>query len=234
MAFRNILFPTDFCISYQSTMGEQFNTRVTSPGGNAAEGRNAEWGENSRHTFEPVTNVIGVEDLERLQAFHAAVQGRAYAFRLEWPGDNSAVDSLIDTSDGGDTFQLRKEYEVTVYSYDGSDTSTIKAYKPIYLCIPETAYLTLNGIDVPVEENPANLPLWNEGIFNGGNLSASITNGGVITLSEEITSDDVLRATFNYQYCVRFVNDEMRIQLISYNAFSVSCPMIECFGEEFD
>lgn len=234
MAFKNICFPADFCISYQSTMGEQFNTRLAAPGGNAAEGRTAAWGEYSRHTFEPVTNVIGVEDLERLQAFHAAVQGRAYAFRLEWPGDNSALNSLIDTSAGGDTFQLRKEYEVTVYSHDGSDTSTVKAYKPIFLCIPQTVFLTLNGVEVPVEENTAYLPLWNEGIFNGGDLSASVSNSGVITLSEAITSSDVLRATFNYQYCVRFVNDEMRIQLVTYGAYSVTAPMIEVYGEDVD
>lgn len=233
MAFKNVLFPREFCISYQSSMGEQFNTRVTAPGGTAAEGRNAEWGDHSRHTFDPITTIIGLEDLARLQALQNVVQGRAYAFRLEWPGDNVAENSTIDTSEGGTTFQLRKEYSVPIYSYDGTISSYETAYKPIYLCVPESCFLTLNGVDLPVAENPNYAPLWNGEIFNPlGDNSASISNSGEITLTTSITSSDVLQATFNYQYVVRFVNDEMRIQLINHGAYSVQCPMIEVFGED--
>lgn len=233
MPFKNIQFPPEFCIAYQSSMGEQFSTRVTAPGGNAAEGRTSSWGENSRHTFNPVTNIIGMEDLARLQAFHNVVQGRAYAFRIEWPGDNVAENSTIDTSAGGTSFQLRKQYRVPTYSYDGSATTYETAFKPIYLCVPQTCFLTLNGVDLPVAQNPAYAPLWNGEIFNPlGENSASISNSGVITLSSSITSSDVLQATFNYHYIVRFVNDELGIQLVNHGAYSVNAPMIEVYGED--
>lgn len=235
MAFLDVLFPKEFCISYQSTMGEQFNTRIGAPGGNAPESRNSEWGENSHHVFEPVTNLIGVADLERLQAFHALVQGRAYAFRLEWPGDNVAVDSLIDTSAGGTTFQLRKQYQIPIYNYnEDAEVEYLDAFKPIYLCIPETAFLKLNGIELPVEENPFYLPLWNGPLFNEGAQSASISNSGVITLAEAITSEDILTATFNFQYICRFINDEMRITLVNFGAYSAQCPITEVYGEDVD
>ena len=228
MAHKNILFPRELCYTYESNAGTVFNTTIAAPGGDTTEDRNAEWGENSRCYFNSVINVIDTANLKKLRSFFQIARGRTYSFLLEWPDDNVAIDALLLNLAGGTTFQLRQEYKHETFNCDGSLSDYEFAYKSVQSCCPATVYLSVNGQSVPVAENPDFGYLFNDPLYNQDNqLTASVSELGVITFSTALAATDEIRASFNFFYIVRFNTDDLKRSYVNFNAYSISAPMIE-------
>ena len=231
MAFRNILFMPEICQLYGSKPCVQYNTSIT-PSGSGNESRYSIWGPHARQYYE-LGSFIGDSTIyNKVLAFFHVVRGRAYSFRFLDKGDFTATDSVIDTSAGGTTFQLRKVYSVSEWLYEGStDTPTVyEHYRDITLPDPSTVFLTLNGDAVPVAENPDYGDLFGDPEFNPTETMTASVNGqtGIITLSQSITSSDDLVATqFSFHVKVRFDTDRMEPTYFSFQAYQGSLPLIE-------
>lgn len=227
--FKNILFPKSLCVTYSSSASVEYNTTIAAPGGDTTEDRNGEWGTFGRRRFNPLTAIIDTQQLELLRAFFRCTRGRAFSFRLEWPGDSAAVGSLIANTAGGTVFQLQKEYRVPEFSEDGIITAYCSEFESVRRVLVSTVYVTLNGLPVPVAQNPDYAYLWNDPEFNQleTDQTASVTEAGVLTLGQAITVNDELRASFQYQYVVRFDTDQLEESYVNFNSYTVNCPMVE-------
>lgn len=216
---------------YGSRAADQYSTTVM--GDDINEDRNGRWTK-SRKQFDPTVGVLGRADYRKLLNHYHVVGGRKYSFRFEDPTDCSAELALIDTSAGGTEFQMRQEYRVEVFAWDGSFQGYESTYRDITLVDPSSAWISLNGVSLPVTQNPNtnylfNEPSWNE---NGNGITASVSEDGIVTLSDAITSSDELRATFVFHYRVRFLSDALDRTYTGYESFTVQAGLIEVGVEE--
>lgn len=234
MAFKNLMYPPEILIEYQTSETERFKTTIASPGGSAAESRIAEWGKFGRRIFNPQASLISEEALARLRAFFNLVQGQAYTFRLEWPTDRYAVDVPQDTAAGGLTIHLQRRHVYEVYEWDENQAITYETvYLPVALVVPSTVQLTVNGNAVLVNQNENTLWLFNDSVWNAGpKYSANVDEYGNVTFNTALDPGADVTASFTYHFKVRFSTDDLQVQAVNFETYSVVAPMIEATVNE--
>lgn len=206
--FHEVRFPERICRGASAVVRSK--TSVISTGG-GGERRNKRWGSPLRH-WDAARGIRYTSDLEVVRAFHIAMDGRHAGFRFKDFSDYTAVDQVLDTSAGGSVFQLRKGYSA------GTVTKWRKITKPV----KTTTGLVLNGEPLIVLEDGQDIEtymgLFGE-MFFGQNpettLHASLdTTTGLITmgLPEELTEEDVLVASYEFDVPSRFGSDDFEVK----------------------
>ena len=233
MAFRNILFPLPVTQLYGSKPCVRYATNITSKG-DGNEARVSLWGPNGRQYYEMSAFIMDEANYQAVLAFWHNVQGRAYSFRFIDTGDCAGLNSTLDTSAGGTTFQLRKAYTTTEWLYEGStDTpATFTHYRNITLPDPSTVFLKLNGEEIPVAQNPSFNYLSGDPGFNPASTQTASVDKltGIVTLSQSISSSDELVASaFKFHVKCRFDTDVMEPTYQNFQAYQGSLPLIEVY-----
>lgn len=174
-------------------------TRITTAGG-GAERRNKRrrpWRE-----WDATRGIRQTADYELVRNFRLIVGGRHGGFRMRDFSDYLIENQTIDTSAGGTTFQIVKDYTFGDYTF----TRTIT--KPA----PGSLLLELN--DLPVHQQDS-APVFGETLF--GEVESDITatvdyTTGIITTSSALSAVDVLtirRCEFDVP--ARFASDSFEV-----------------------
>jgi hypothetical protein len=207
--FYEIAFPHRICRGSEVTV--RHKTGVITTGG-GQERRSRKWSQALRWV-DVTRGIRTTSDLEAVRAFNLVVGGKHAGFRFKDFSDYSAAGQLIDTSEGGSTFQLRKGYVA------GDLTKWRKITKPV----AGTTRLTLNGETCVVLEDGQSIgewmPMFGETEFGFNPETAPRfaldTTTGLLTavLPGELAEEDVLVADyFEFDIPARFASDDFKVR----------------------
>lgn len=207
MNFHEEQFPTS--ISFGASGGPERKTDIVTLN-NGFEERNAVWA-HSRRRYEAGYGVASLDDLSKVTAFFEARMGRLFGFRWkDWSDFKScdpsasihSTDQNIGTGDGIVTgFQLRKAYQ------SGSETY----WRPVKKVVPNRLFVSIDG----------------QLQFEGSDYTADYNNG-TLTFSSAPLSGQVVRAGFEFDVPVRFVNDNIETNVSSFSSGQIpDIPVIE-------
>lgn len=207
MNFHENQFPTS--ISFGASGGPERKTDIVTLN-NGFEERNAVWA-HSRRRYEAGYGVASLDDLSTVTAFFEARMGRLFGFRWkDWADFKScdpsasvqATDQEIGTGDGIATdFQLRKAYQSGAETY----------WRPIKKIVPNRLFVSLDG----------------QLQFEGSDYTADYDTGELI-FSAAPASGQILRAGFEFDVPVRFVNDSIETSVSSFSSGQIpDIPVIE-------
>lgn len=206
--FYEVRFPERICKG--ASVVVRSRTSVVTMGG-GAERRNKRWSAPLRH-WDAARGIRYTSDLEAVRAFHIVMDGRHAGFRFKDFSDYSAEGELVDTSPGGSEFQLRKGYTA------GDVTKWRTIRKPV----KGTTRLTLNGEPCVVLEDGQAIEEWmpmfgeTEFGFNPDTAPRFTLNTttGLLTavLPGELSEEDMLLASFEFDVPVRFGSDDFEVK----------------------
>lgn len=206
--FYELNFPHRVCRG--SEVEIRHKTSVVTTGG-GQERRARRWSQALRWA-DVARGIRTTTDLEEVRAFQLVVGGRHAGFRFKDFSDYAAAGQLIDTSAGGPVFQLRKGYTA------GDLTTWRKITKPV----KGTTRLALNGEPCVVLEDGASVeswvPLFGETEFGFNPETAPRfaldTTTGLLTavLPGELSAEDLLLATFEFDMPARFASDSFKVR----------------------
>ncbi len=202
-SFHEVLFPED--ISYGSSGGPGFNTTVITLT-SGFEQRNVNW-QDARASYEVTHGVKTRDQMEALQDFFYARNGKAYGFRYKDWADFTIEDGVVAQFDGtSQTPQLYKRYEPqTSFFYD----------RPIKKFVPSS----LNGVFYLVSSSGVRLDL-------APNQYSLDYNSGIFTLGFRPAAGTSLFVEYiEFHVPVRFDIDQMKITQDAWE--QMSWPSIE-------
>ena len=205
--FHDIRFPIDVALG--SSGGPERSTEIVTLG-SGHEQRNQRWAY-SRRRFDAGYGVKNLDKLQEVVAFYEARRGPLYGFRFRDRTDDRSCsasqqptnsDQQIGTGDAAQTqFQLVKNYGVEPDIYARPITHPVEA--TVLVAVDTTAQVL--GVDYTIDHCT-----------------------GVISFVTAPGVDKVITAGFEFDVPVRFLVDQMVINLTSFSAGDVpSIPLIE-------
>ena len=212
MAFEETQFPV--AISYGSAGGPGFLTRkVESLSG--FEDRDAKWSE-ARRAFDIAYGIKPQIELEDLLVWHQAMKGSHVGFRARDADDYKSCliqdtpaqtdQILLASAVGGETTtQIIKTYP------KGGQSTTYTVTKPVNgtVLVERNTGLLIEGTDYVIDYTTG-IITWDTGVFPSG-----------------LTASDTIKAGYEYDVPVRFVNDRLSIVREDYYLGSASVPLVE-------
>ena len=199
-AFHDVRFPVD--ISIGSSGGPERNTEIVTLG-SGNEQRNPRWSQ-SRRKFNAGYGVKGLDALYEVVAFFEARRGPLFGFRFRDPLDwksckpsqlPSPTDQYVSAGNGEETsFQLFKSY--------GADPDI--HYRTITKPVGETVRVAVDGTQ----------------LVSGTDFSVDASTG-MLNFSVAPTSGAVITAGFEFDVPVRFVSEQIAVNLAAFAAGDV-------------
>lgn len=210
-AFHEVRFPT--AIALGASGGPTRRTEIVSLG-SGHEQRNQRWAQ-SRRRYDAGFGIRSLDDLYAVIAFFEGRAGRLYGFRFSDPVDRKScmpgsqptpLDQFLGVGDGSTSeFQLVKVPPEAVSAVP----------RPIVKPVAGTVRVAVDGVEKA----------------EGVDFSVDATTG-VIAFGEASIppSDAVVTAGFEFDVPVRFDTDEIRVNLVAFEAGDIpSIPLIEVF-----
>jgi uncharacterized protein (TIGR02217 family) len=206
MAFDDIRFPT--AISRGASGGPERRTDIVTMGSGAEE-RNSRWA-GSRRRYNAGFGLKSLNDIHAVIAFFEERRGRLHGFRWKDHADFksgapqngvTALDQLIGTGDGATAaFQLVKHYGSGLRNYARDITKPVSGTVQVAVNGNMTAAYTVDPATGIVTFNPGFVPV----------------------------AGALVRAGFEFDVPVRFDTDQLRINLMQFEAGDIpDIPIVE-------
>ncbi len=210
-AFHEVRFPT--AIALGASGGPTRRTEIVSLG-SGHEQRNQRWAQ-SRRRYDAGFGIRSLDDLHAVIAFFEARAGRLYGFRFRDPLDRKScapgdqpgpLDQHLGVGDGETAdFQLVK---TAVASPGGIP-------RPIAKPVAGTVRIAVDGVEVA------------EGLDFSLDAATGVVSFAALSVPPAAA---VVTAGFEFDVPVRFDTDEIRVNLVAFEAGDIpSIPLIEVF-----
>lgn len=210
-AFHEVRFPT--AIALGASGGPTRRTEIVSLG-SGHEQRNQRWAQ-SRRRYDAGFGIRSLDDLYAVIAFFEARAGRLYGFRFRDPLDRKScapgsqpgpLDQHIGAGDGETAeFQLVKS----------PPEAPLGIPRPIVKPVAGTVRVAVDGAEMS----------------EGADFSVDAATGTVSFAASSVPpAEAVVTAGFEFDVPVRFDTDEIRVNLVAFEAGDIpSIPLIEVF-----